>query len=279
MQRTEGRLRSAPRNPVLPLALAICAAAATIGAATHKASGVVISVDRATGVMVVSHREIPGFMPAMSMPVRVDRAAELNGVEPGARIRFDLVVGAAQSRARNVQVEREAPLDFVPPPAPNRLPIGSPVPDFELTDQHGAAFRLSDSAGKPVAIQFLYTRCPLPDVCPRQAAHFAYADRRLAGKVTLVSITLDSQHDTPAELTAYAARWKASPSWRFLTGPDAAVQRVAEQFGVVYWPEEGAISHSSATAIIGVDGRLKAVLDGSSHRAQQLLHLIENQLR
>ncbi|MEO8027179.1 MAG: hypothetical protein ABI823_11935, partial [Bryobacteraceae bacterium] len=45
-------------------------------------------------------------------------------------------------------------------------------------------------------------------------------------------------------------------------------------FGLVFFPDEGTITHTSATAIIGRDGRLKAILEGSSYTAPQLKDLI-----
>ena len=55
------------------------------------------------------------------------------------------------------------------------LETGDLVPDLALTDQDGKHFRLSDLRGYVVVLTFIYTRCPLPDYCPRMNAHFAAA--------------------------------------------------------------------------------------------------------
>jgi protein SCO1/2 len=150
--------------------------------------------------MLVSHRPIGKFMPAMMMPFRVEDAGQLAGLYPGARVEFDLVVEKYRSIARNVR--RTGGQDVSIPAPKERLKVGDPVADFRLADQDGRDVRLADFRGKVVAIDFLYTRCPLPDVCPRLAATFAALQRRFAGRdVILLSITVDPDYDTPSVLS------------------------------------------------------------------------------
>jgi protein SCO1/2 len=133
--------------------------------------------------------------------------------------------------------------------------------------------------GKVVVIDFIYTRCPLPDVCPRLSANFAMLQRRFreqaAGRMMLLSVTVDPEFDTPAVLREYARRWGAGAEWRFLTGD---VAPLAAALGEIYWADEGSIGHNSTTSIFGPDGRLAAQVEGSNYRADQLAHLISRQL-
>jgi protein SCO1/2 len=251
----------------------ICFGAATLAAKSYPVDGIVVAVDPATRSMLVSHRPIPDFMDAMMMPFRVDDARELEGLRPGSRVRFELVVSKDGSRARRVE---RVPGEDVQIPAPKeRLAIGDRVPDFALVDQNGRTVRLSDFQSKVVAVNFIYTRCPLPDVCPRLAANFASLARRFGERADLVllSITVDPDYDTPAVLAEYASRWK-NP-WLFLTGD---VAKVAPMFGQVYWADEGTIGHNSTSTIIGKNGRIVSVLEGSSFRVEQIEHLVKRAL-
>jgi protein SCO1/2 len=161
------------------------------------------------------------------------------------------------------------------PKAEGKVAIGDSVPDFTLTDQNGRGVTLSDFRGQLVAVDFIYTRCPLPDVCPRLSANFARLQKRFGDKIVLLSISLDPEYDTPAVLTDYAQRWRAdAQTWRFLTGSMDDVRRVAGRFGVVFWAEEGAITHTSSTAIVDPNGRLRALVQGSSFTSQQLIDLV-----
>lgn len=251
----------------------------------YPVEGLVLRVDPAARTMLVSHREVPGYMPAMAMPFAVERAEDLRELRPGSRVTFELRVRKSASVARKVRVaqpnltgvaDTDEPLKL--PVPPNKLAVGDPVPDFALTDQQGRPFRFSDLRGRVVAVDFIYTRCPLPDVCPRLSAGFAALQRRIPD-VALVSVTIDPTYDTPDVLAGYARRYGANPErWRFLTGPNDEIQRVAGLFGLVYWPEEGLITHTTATAVVGRDGRLKAVVEGLGFTADQLADLVANEI-
>ena len=214
------------------------------------------------------------------MPFPVKTPAELDHLAPGARVKFELEVRKTSTVARHILVQPSTGLDDVPLPKPaNQLATGSPVPDFALTDQTGQIVKLSDFHGRLVAVDFIYTRCPLPDVCPRLSANFARLQKRFSGKIALLSITLDPQYDTPEVLAAYGRRWQANSAiWHFLTGSDTEIQRIAGNFGLVYWAEEGVISHQAATAIVSPEGRLAALLEGASFTSQQLLDLVQAHL-
>jgi protein SCO1/2 len=112
------------------------------------------------------------------------------------------------------------------------------------------------------------------------AASFAALQRRYdRSDLALLSVSLDPRYDTPSVLLGYAALWQAKPrSWRFLTGSADAVDRVAQSFGVVYWPEDGTLTHTARTALIGRDGRLAALIEGSEFRTDQLIKLVEHHL-
>jgi protein SCO1/2 len=242
----------------------------TVAGKTLTIDGLIVSVHGQR--FVVAHRPVPGHMPAMTMTVQAKSPGELNGFAPGMRVRFELRDGVA----RKIQPVRAREGDF--PITRPPVSTGKIVPDFELTDQKGKRWRLNDHRGKLVLVQFIYTRCPMPDVCPRLAASFAAVQRAFGERVFLASITIDPMHDTPAVLAAYAERWNAGASWSFLTGTAQAVEEAASHFGLVYWPEDGAITHTSRTALIGPGGKLIALVEGSSFRAGQLVELVKNHL-
>jgi len=268
------------RLSMIATALALLA---LLGCAKRYAmEGMVLRVDPGRREMTVSHRAVPGFMPAMAMPFQVGGNHELAGVHPGAQVRFDLRVSKDGSMARSVRVVRPAVDPETPLEAPaERIAIGGPVPEFELTDQDGIPFRASDLRGRLTAINFIYSRCPLPEVCPRLAAGFASLQRRfrteMPHRLALVSVTLDPTYDQPAVLKQYAESLAADPSrWRFLTGDTAPVAR---SFGLVHWPEEGVIVHSSVTALVDPEGRLAALVEGASFRLEQIADLIADRLK
>lgn len=245
---------------------------------SYPVDGIVVAVDPNARTLLVSHRPIGKYMGAMSMPFHVQNPRELDGLYPGERVQFELVVEKDHSFARRVHKAPGPDVAIAPPK--EQLKLGEPMPDFELTDQQGQTIRLSDVRGKVLAVDFIYTRCPLPDVCPRLGANFATLQKRFHDRMgrdlVLLSITVDPEYDTPQVLAEYAHRWAADPrGWRFLTGD---VAKLAAALGEVYWTDEGSIGHNSMTSIVNRDGRLAAVVEGAGWRADQLEQLIAHQL-
>jgi len=239
--------------------------------------GIVVETKRETQQIIVAHKPIENYMPAMTMEFHVGRGVDLTKLSPGTRVAFELKVGKSSSVAQNVRVLEASNGLELPKTPVQKVLIGFKIPSFSLIVQAGSTVSLSDFRGKVVVVDFIYTRCPLPDVCPRLSANFASVSKKLRGRdVEFLSITIDPQYDTPAVLSEYARRWQAGESWKFLTGTSAQIQYVAGLFGLVYWPEEGSITHTVATAVIGRDGTLAARIDGAKYRPDQLLALIEN---
>ena len=261
----------------------------------YPVSGLVLSVDRVHKSMVVSCREIPGFMDAMVMSFPVSDAKALEPLTRGAVIEFTLVVGKESSHAENVRVRGYDSAEREPAKArrlqaleealrgPRRLAVGQAIPDFTLTDQQGRALHFRQFAGKVVAINFVYTRCALPEYCVRSTNNFGVIQKqfqkRLGKDLVLLTVTFDPVHDRPEILRNYANTWKADPeNWRFLTGAVGDVQRVCDLFGVNYVPDEGLFVHSLHSAIVGRDGKLVANLEGNEFTAQQFADLLTSVL-
>jgi protein SCO1/2 len=246
----------------------------------YPVEGIVVETKPELRQMVVAHKQIDNYMPAMTMAFQVGKEVDLAKLAPGTRVAFELKVGKHVSIAEKVEVRATSKDVDLPKTPVNKVATGLKMPSFSLIDQEGKPVSLSDLSGKVVVVDFIYTRCPLPDVCPRLSANFASVSKKLRGRdVEFLSITIDPQYDTPAVLSEYARRWQAGGSWRFLTGTPEKIQEVAGLFGLVYWPEEGSITHTVATAVVGRDGTLVAKIDGAAYRPDQLLALIERALR
>jgi protein SCO1/2 len=258
-------------------------ASSAAGCARHyTTTGLVLRIDRPGQAVTISHDAFPGFMDAMAMPFDLKGSARETRLTAGDRVRLRLAVKHDRSWVDRLDVISAAPVDAglqQTPVAPALVPVGSPIPDFELVDQDGAVVRLSALKGKVVAVTFIYTRCPLPDYCPRMVENFRAVRSRLAARMdrdlVLLTVTFDPKYDTPQTLAAYAASSRAGGAgWHFLTGDAARIERVCNAFGIQYWAEEGLITHSLQTAVIDRDGRLAATVEGKDFTPQQLGDLI-----
>jgi protein SCO1 len=133
------------------------------------------------------------------------------------------------------------------------------LPAVTLVDQHGHDVTLASLKGRPVLIDFIYTTCPGP--CPLMTARMAVVAKLLGPKlgkqVTLVSITIDPEHDRPAELEKYARERGADEAgWLFLTGTPAQIDRVLALYHLERMRNpNGTLNHAAASFLLGPDGR------------------------
>jgi protein SCO1/2 len=283
----------------LVVAVFLLTAAHAWTAQKYDVRGLVLKVDPPRKSMLVSCESIPGYMEAMTMPFTVRESGMLEGLRPGTAVDFTLVVDEDSSYADNVRARAFENLELDPtqarrmrllekmvaPPSslPGALAVGQPVPDFTLTDQNRREVKLSQFAGKVVAVTFVYTRCPFPNYCYRLSNNFGQLQKRfkeqMGRDLVLLTIVIDPANDGPEALTKYARIWKAeSDGWHFLTGPLPEIQQLSRKFGMNFYPDEALLVHSFHTAVIDRQNKLAANLEGNEFTSQQLGDLVETLL-
>jgi cytochrome oxidase Cu insertion factor (SCO1/SenC/PrrC family) len=123
--------------------------------------------------------------------------------------------------------------------------------DTKLKTQSDRTVRFYSDAmkDKVVLINFVFTQCG--DACPLITAKLVQAKKELGEafgtEVRFLSISIDPQHDRPADLAKFARKFDAvHPEWLFLTGEPANVEAVVKKLGA--WTED-IESHSTAIII------------------------------
>jgi protein SCO1/2 len=254
---------------------------------TYKLRGKVISTDAKTGEVTVAHDAIPGFMSAMTMPYKVKDANVLGELHPGDVITADVVVsqsGDADTVLDHIVVVAQGRADYKPKvqyhvPAP-----GDATPDFKLRNQDGRAIHLAQFRGQALLITFIYTRCPLPDFCPRVTRNFAAIERQLASdpallaRTHLVCVSFDPDNDTPARLRAYGVTYIGSDAksafahWDFAVPDKLGLAEMAKFFDVGMTKEADAtITHTLSTTLIGPDGKVMKFYPGNEWTPEQVV--------
>jgi protein SCO1 len=271
-----------PRSCVLFLLAPLLLLSGCSNAKEYPLVGQVLAVDTNQQVITVKHQDVVGFMPGMTMPFKVKDAKELDGRKPGDLISATLVVEDSLGYLADIKKTGEAPLPAGEPvPRLAMIEPGTEVPDTTLIDQEGRTKRVSEFRGKTIAVTFVYTRCPLPDFCPRMDRNFKAAqdllrsDATLASRVHLLSVSFDPDYDTPQIMAAHARRVGADPAvWSYLTGERKSVDLLAGAFGVSIMREDQPmqeIMHNLRTAVIDANGRLVTVLNGRDWTPEDLL--------
>jgi protein SCO1/2 len=262
----------------MAVAVTLARAGAGAGSAAAPASQIyevtgVVTAPVADGRVMVAHQEIPGYMPAMTMPFAVgpDVPATLAA---GDRVRFVLRVTAESSQAEGFVVTGHdasiaGALRAGATHVPQRLKKGDALPAFSLTTSAGLPFTEADFRGHVTVITFIFTRCPVPEFCPLMVKRFQQLQRELAadaslGPVRLLSITLDPAFDTPPVLAGYAAAMKADTTrWQFVTGSPGDISRLTSAFSIHVERNGILVDHTLATAVIDRDGRIAELWRGN----------------
>jgi len=105
------------------------------------------------------------------------------------------------------------------------------APEFTLTDHEGQLRSLSDHRGETVLLFFGFARCP--DVCPLTLARLERALDELGGRADrarVLLVSVDPEHDTPAVLADYVARF--GPRVVGLTGDEELLAAIRREYGV-----------------------------------------------
>jgi protein SCO1/2 len=144
--------------------------------------------------------------------------------------------------------------------------IGGP---FTLINQDGRTVRDTDFAGKYRIVYFGYTFCP--DVCPTSLQHLMQGLKKFdadaperAAKIQPIFITVDPARDTPAVMKQYVAAF--DPRLIGLTGTEAEIAKVAQEYGVFYQKAQNSgssdylVDHMSQAILFDPDGKPIALL-------------------
>jgi len=158
----------------------------------------------------------------------------------------------------------------------------SVLTDTKLVDQNGNTVALTSLKGKPLVVDFIYTSCPGP--CLMETAKLANVALRLGNdlgsKVTIVSISVDPEHDGPKQLLDYSRQQGADEKgWYFLTGGPGDVDRALAGFKLSRQIEpDGSVGHLVDMMLIGADGRLVREYNGEIVKAQDIVDDVKKTL-
>jgi protein SCO1/2 len=226
---------------------------------------------------MLDHEAVPGFMDAMTMAYKLKDPSIASELHPGDRITANLLVtkdadGFNAVLLDNIVVIAQAKPDYKPSVQYHVPQPGDAVPDFKLINQSGRAIHFSQFHGKVLLVTFIYTRCNLPDFCPRMSRNFADIQQALArdpalyDRTHLLSISFDPAYDTPSVLRTYGTEYVGSKNatqafshWDFAATTEKDLAAITQFFNVGVTPGDNkSLTHSLSTILIGKDGKVAA---------------------
>ncbi len=248
---------------------------------TFPARGVIMEVKPDAMQVVIRHQTITNYMEGMTMPFRVKDKEELDGLDSGDEVTFQLHVTEDESWVDHfVKTGRTEKIQKATETEPSQVSLHprNPLLGYKFTNELGQAVSFNDFHGQALAITFFYTRCPLPEFCPRLSKNFKEASEKLEAMTNapsnwhFISVTFDPEFDTPEMLRNYGISYGYDPShWSFFTGPKDKIAELARGSGVEYDENEGTINHNFRTLIIDTNGHLQMIFPTSGDLSDQIV--------
>lgn len=151
-----------------------------------------------------------------------------------------------------------------------------------MTDQDGRPRSLADLRGGVTVVSLFYTSCPY--MCPliidtlRQSERALDDDER--SRLSILLVSLDAEHDTPAVLKAKAVERKLDTRRWTLARTDAAqVRKLAALLDIQYRElADGGFSHSSKLVLLDRDGRIVASTETMGKLDDAFMQALRKQL-
>lgn len=264
---------------------------------SYAGQGVVEGIAPDRSKVTIHHHAIPGYMMEMTMAFPVKNTNELRGISPGDEITFTLDVGTNDDWVENIHrtghlagtlthrpsLAMSMGMGMGQAAAPTELGPGDLLPDYTLTTERGTKIHISDFRGRALAFTFFFTRCPLPDYCPRMNRNFAEARRLLEADVSaptnwqFLSISFDPGFDTPEVLSDYASLYRDhnADRWLFAAAPTNMLGDMAARLDLVVMRQGNNISHNLRTVVLDPEGRIACQLDGNGWTAEELARALK----
>lgn len=236
--------------------------------------------------LVIKHEDIPGFMPKMTMEFEVRDSSQLKGLAVGDPIVFEIKANQNESWIEGIHRAGTNDLASVTPADPasiallhaNQLKPGEELPDHELLSEEGKTIHFSAFRGKAVAFTFIFTRCPLPDYCPRMSKNFSRTRELLVQRSDapsnwqFLSVSFDPGFDQPGVLSRYAYSYRGglTNQWLFAAAPTNVLKALASQIDFRLGNEEGSFQHNLRTVVLDTKGRVFRTFEGNQWKAEEL---------
>tara|TARA_B100000029_G_C17541664_1_gene946960 strand:+ start:877 stop:1821 length:945 start_codon:yes stop_codon:yes gene_type:complete len=258
---------------------------------TFEVRGVVRQISEKENKIHIEHEEIPNYMGAMTMPFSVRNKNELAIIREGDEIIFELNVTDNESWIEKIEVvlrskrdelmiNNESNSSLLNLEKTEPLRVGDELPNYSLINQENKMIKLTSFRGQILVFTFIYTRCPIPDFCPRMSQNFreaydALKDININEDWHFLSISFDPDFDTPEILKNYSNAYSLDlKKWSFATGNTSVIDEMVLRFGIIVRRPKASITdwdHNLRTVIVDPNGIIRNIYIGNLWTSKTLV--------
>ncbi len=207
----------------------------------------------------------------MTMPFNLADSQDVNRFKIGDSLKFTFVVSKDDAFAKDLNYAGIGTLpnnnDFFDDEY-EALDIGEIFTDITLLDIDSNKVLLSNSDGKFRLITYIFTRCPMPNMCPAAVVKNQYLAQEFIdeSKIELILISFDYIYDTPSILKKkYYNILKSNSNIKIYSsyGHVNDIFTLAGQSFVSFWGiDENDIGHSMRSVLLDPERRFMKAYEG-----------------
>ena len=250
--------------------------------------GTILEVRHKANEFLIHHDEIPGFMMAMVMPFKLADSLDITRYTVGDSLKFRLEMKEDKVFATNFQLLGKGTLpesnnmwndEYTP------LEIGEIFSNVTFLNLDSNQVSLSDSDGKFRLISYIFTRCPMPNMCPAVVTknHYLAQIYKNNPNIEFILISFDYAFDTPTVLRNYYSGILESNQNLIVlssTGHINDIFSLAGQSLVSFWGvDKNDIGHTLRSVLIDPERRLMKVFEGTDWHPETAERDIRNILK
>ena len=229
--------------------------------------------------VTIAHDTIPNLMMPMIMPFQVPDKNELKKLRIGDSVHFEFVWGDTLPYARNFRYigQGHVPVyDNFFKDSFSPLNIGDTLDDITLISIDSNEVKLSKSDGRYRFISYIFTRCPMPTMCPAVIIKNKYLIDKFSDYKILdfVLVSFDYKYDTPSILRQnygpIVESYNNLSLWSSIGHIDDVYKLVKQSGGDFWGVEEGKIGHTLRSVLLGPNRELLASWKGEDWKVKEV---------
>ena len=246
--------------------------------------GTILDILPISNEFLIHHDEIPNFMMAMTMPFTLFDTTDINKFNLGDSLSFTLIIEHDKAYAKNLKLLGTGTIpkydkfwkdEFTP------IDVGKIINDVNLLDTDSNQISLSQSDGKFRFISYIFSRCPMPNMCPAIITKNQFLANSLKNNnIEFIIISFDYLYDTPSVLKNIYANILASNSNIKIfssTNHINEIYSLTGQSNVSFWGiDENDIGHTLRSILIDPERRLMSSFEGINWDPESTLNSIKN---
>ncbi len=190
----------------------------------YDVTGVVLDINLDNKKILIDHDSFPNFMMPMVMHFNIENGNVVKSLNKNDSVKFKFIINETSSYATDFNIigkhiGNDDGDDFWEDDEYSKKEIGEKLSNVTLLDINAKATSLDDYSGKYVFISFIFTRCPVPNMCPAVVIKNGVIARYFKDydNIKLVMVSFDYLYDTPEILKSfYGSSIEDFPNWDVL---------------------------------------------------------------